>query len=224
MKKLFILAIALILIHSCKKEVNDPPDSVRDIDGNLYKTVTISSQTWMAENLRVSRYRDGTPIPGLVDNKEWSGAYTGKSSDYNYISDSLYGKLYNWYAVEENAGHIISPKGWHMPTMQEWQALIDAMGSSYSAGGRLKDSLFWPKTNYYSGLKRSGFNARPAGYRIYWGTFMDKGNSAYFWTSSISPYYQYTMVAFFIDKSTDNIDWIAMERQNGLSVRCVKDR
>jgi uncharacterized protein (TIGR02145 family) len=219
MKKLpLLLTFSLYLIlPSCDKIVITIHDTVTDVDGNIYKTVMIGNQEWMAENLRVTHYRNGTPIPGLVDMRDWSGAQIGLSSDYEFLRDDSYGKLYNWWAVEERKDHYLAPEGWHIPTEEEWQTLINAAG-----GKRLKDSLHWPDmAGYKGGL--SGFNALPSGYRSYGGTFLEKGDRAYFWTSSNQKDHPFSKVTVIISRYTNNPYTFGMGVTNGYSVRCVKD-
>ena len=99
-------------------------DCIKDVDGNVYKTVTIGTQTWMAENLKVSKYSDGTPIPNITDNIQWSNLTTGAWSYYNNdaSNNTKYGKLYNWYVVSPitNGNKNVCPSGWHVPTDAEW--------------------------------------------------------------------------------------------------------
>jgi uncharacterized protein (TIGR02145 family) len=220
MKKLFfILAFSICsLFISCDKIEITVHDTVTDIDGNIYKTVMIGNQEWMAENLRVTRYRNGTPIPGLVDIREWSGAQIGLSSDYAFIPDDKYGRLYNWWAVEERKNHLLAPKGWHIPSAEEWQTLINSVG-----GNRLKDSLHWPEMEGFKG-EVSGFNALPSGYRSYGGTFLDKGDRAYFWTSSNEKDHPFSKTAIIISRFTNYPDSFGMGITNGYSVRCIKDK
>lgn len=220
MKRLPLLLTFFVccLFLSCDKIVVTVHDTVTDIDGNIYKTVVIGNQEWMAENLRVTRYRNGRSIPGIVDPREWSGAQIGLSSDYVFLSDDSYGKLYNWWAVEERKDHYLAPKGWHIPSAEEWQTLINAVG-----GNRLKDSLHWPDMAGYKG-EVSGFNALPSGYRSYGGTFHEKGDRAYFWTTSNEKDRPFSKTAIIISRHTNYPYTFGMGVTNGYSVRCVKDR
>ena len=104
-------------------------DCIKDVDGNTYKTVTIGTQIWMAENLKTSKYNDGTDIPNVTIAKQWTELTTGAWCNYNN-SDSLgkiYGKLYNWYATNPttNGNKNVCPSGWHLPNNTEWNSLID---------------------------------------------------------------------------------------------------
>ena len=103
-------------------------ENVKDIDGNSYKTVKIGEQIWMAENLKVNRYRNGDKIPTGYTRKDWyelkTGAYT--FNDDNPANFGIYGNLYNWYAVDDHRG--LSPEGWHIPTDDEWRKLEQYLG------------------------------------------------------------------------------------------------
>jgi uncharacterized protein (TIGR02145 family) len=112
--------------------------TVTDIDGNVYQTVTLGGQVWMAENLKVTRYRNGDPIPCVNDASAWSGLSTGAYCHYNndFNNAAIYGRLYNWYAVSDSRN--IAPGGWHVPTDTEWQTLVDLLGGSSVAGGKMK--------------------------------------------------------------------------------------
>jgi len=219
----FMLAMSILLFNGCSKEPVDPPNTMRDIDGNIYKTVTISSQTWMAENLRVTHYSNGRTIPSISDNREWSGDYDGMCCDYNFIPDEKRGKLYNWYAVEDYQGRSLAPEGWHIPTAAEWKTLIDAMGESYTAGYRLKDSISWPPPEWQLFISKSGFNAIAAGVRNYYGTFERAGEETVFWTSTTDEYVYYKK-AVFITKYGENVNFLGSSKTYGFSVRCVRDR
>jgi uncharacterized protein (TIGR02145 family) len=129
----------------------------KDIDGNIYKTVTIETQTWMAENLKVSKYNDGTPIPNVTDSLQWfnlkKGAYCYYKNDNSF--NNKYGKLYNAYVVNQsdNANKNVCPSGWNIPTESEWRTLSDFSKSVNSSGwGRTLSeigTLSWvsPNTN-----------------------------------------------------------------------------
>lgn len=214
---------ALLALAGCERENSDQPGTMHDIDGNVYKTVTIAGQTWMAENLRVTHYSDGSAIPSISDNREWSGDYNGMCCDYNFIADDKRGKLYNWHAVEETSRRRLAPEGWHIPTEDDWNILITAMGQSYYAGYRLKDSLSWPPPEIHVFLRKSGFDAVPAGFRNYYGTFERAGEQAVFWTSTTDEY-QYYKEAVFLSIYGENVNFLGCPKTYGFSVRCVKDK
>lgn len=191
---------------------------VTDIDGNIYKTVKIGNQIWMAENLKTTRYNDGTPIPNVTDNNEWSNLTTGAYCYYDndYSNNTIYGKLYNWYAVETGK---LAPKGWHVPTDAEWTTLTTYLGGESLAGGKMKSMQFWKWPN--TGANNfSGFTGLPAGTRHSDGTFNGVGYGAIIWSSTKSSmygawnrflHYHDSMVRFSNDK------------EYGYSVRCIKD-
>lgn len=146
-----------------------PGESVTDIDGNVYETVTIGPQTWTTSNLNVSKYRDGTPIPHITSYEEWAttpiGAYTYVLQD----ESGIYKKLYNLYAVigkndldPNTPFKKLAPEGFHIPTKFEWQALIDFYGGSESASDFLRSENGWE--NDLNGNNQSGLNILPGGY------------------------------------------------------------
>jgi uncharacterized protein (TIGR02145 family) len=142
---LAILFAGLILSSACKKK-NDSNNSssgtVTDIDGNVYHIVTIGTQVWMAENLKVTHYRNGTPIAHITDNATWdnltSGAYC--NFDNNDVTSDTYGRLYNWYALVD--GLFITPPGWHIPSDAEWTTLVNYLGGEAIAGP-LGNTEYW---------------------------------------------------------------------------------
>lgn len=132
---LFFVVVGL----SCKKNTTTPdPNTVKDIDGNVYKTVKIGNQTWMAENLRTTKYRNGDPIQLITDPNVWkilnSGAYQGP-----FLSDQPeYGNFYNWFAVSDPRN--IAPEGWHVATDAEFTELASFLGGNAIAGNKLKET------------------------------------------------------------------------------------
>lgn len=207
--------------------------TVTDIDGNVYQTVTIGTQVWMAENLKVTHYRNGDQIPNVTDNVTWEGLSTGAYGDYDNSVDSaaVYGRLYNWYAVSDGRG--IAPTGWHVPTDQEWKQLemqlgmsqTDADGVNYrgtNEGGKLKETgtSHWQSPNT-GATNESGFAALPGGYRVIYGDYLNMGSIGFFWSST-----QYsTNVAWYRSLDYDNAVIYRSDytMKGGFSVRCVKD-
>ena len=217
------LFLVFLCIAGCSEKVVDPPDTMRDIDGNLYKTIKIGRQVWMAENLRVTKYRNGVVIPAFTSNTEWSGASVGLCSDYEFIGDSVRGKLYNWHAVQVYENLYLAPEGWHIPTEAEWLELINNLGGMNEAGGRLKDTLYWSPL-YLPKSSVSGFNAVPTGIRDVFGRFQFKNEGAYYWTSTINPDYIYHRVSVIIFSMSDNIQVFGSSSVNdGFAVRCIRD-
>src|SRR5690554_5475820 len=157
--------------------------SITDIDGNTYKTVTIGTQTWMAENLKVTKYNDGIAIPNVTDNTAWRELATGALCDYaNTPSNSeTYGKLYNWHAV--NTGKLC-PTGWHVPSDAEWTELTDYLGGTSVAGGKLKETgtTHWARNT--GATNETGFTALPGGGRDDSGTFYGIGGDGFWWSAT----------------------------------------
>ncbi len=159
------------------------PGEVEDIDGNSYETVKIGNQVWMAENLRVTRYRNGDPIPRVEDDEKWMELKEGGYSFYMnfWYFGRVYGAIYNWHAVEDERG--ICPEGWRVPDDKDWRILSNYLGGNKEAGGKLKaSSLRWMRPNE-GGKDKTGFSALPGGYRHSNGTFYNIRRFGDFWSS-----------------------------------------
>ena len=195
---------------------------VIDVDLNTYISVIIGNQEWMAENLRTTKYSDGTAIPNVTDKDEWTYLNTGAWSHYytyNIQYDSLYGKLYNFPAV---ATEKLCPTGWHVPTVAEWNVLTDylaANGRSGKEGTALKSTSGW--MNNGNGTDDYRWNGLPGGYRSYDGNFNNNG-FGYWWTSSGGPLGRpyFRTLANNNDKLLSGSDCL---QSAGHSVRCLKD-
>lgn len=128
---LVIIGLLLMITSSCKKKEDSIPlemGTVTDVEGNVYKTVKIGNQWWMAENLKTTRYSDGTKIPHVPDSLMWINLTTPAYCCYHNDAityKNTYGALYNWFTI--NTGKL-APKGWHIPTDVEWTALINNLG------------------------------------------------------------------------------------------------
>lgn len=190
-----------------------------DIDGNIYKTVQIGNQIWMAENLRVSRYRNGDLIPNVTDNEKWGEFETGAWCNYdnNPNLNSEYGKLYNWYAVDDVRG--LAPEGWHTPSDDEWQQLIEYLGGVDGAGGKLKEAgtNHWKEPNE-GGTNENSFSALPGGIRYREGAFVDHGYYGHWWSASANDtsYCYMTFVKTTVGSGNG-------DKYSGFSVRCLRD-
>ena len=216
------MAVILILTANCKKEKEDPPETVTDADGNVYNTVIIGTQTWMVENLKTTKYNDGTTVLLVTDNNQWRNLNTDAYCWYNNDPDTYkdpYGALYNWYAV--NTGKLC-PSGWHVPTHDEWTALTDYLGGGVVAGGKLKESgiLHWDSPNV-DATNETGFTGLPGGARQD-GGFMFLGISGSWWTST-----EYNSSWAFergLNYNSGSVFWVSFNpKTNGYSVRCLKD-
>jgi uncharacterized protein (TIGR02145 family) len=196
--------------------------TVTDIDGNTYLTVKIGNQWWMAENLRVTHFRNGEDMPNITDNTTWRNLTTGAYCNYNNDTAqvAVYGRLYNWYAVGDSRN--IAPAGWHVPSDAEWQTLVDYLGGQVVAGGKMKEvgtTHWW----YPSGAtNESGFTALPGGLRGNFGVYSSMGNYAQFW-SSTENYSNLAWYHYLVCESS-GVNRYDAEMRGGFSVRCVKDQ
>lgn len=195
-------------------------NQVSDIEKNVYNTITIGTQVWMKENLRTTKYNDGSLIDLAETNADWGDytpAYCWPYNNTGYAT--TYGALYNWYAV--NTGKLC-PTGWHVPTDEEWTTLTTYLGGETVAGGKLKEigTAHWTTPNT-GATNETGFTALPGGYRYPDGGFNAMGNSGQWWSSGIYDTYDawnrtmyYTHGA--VDKPHNN-------KRHGFSVRCLKN-
>jgi uncharacterized protein (TIGR02145 family) len=204
--------------------------NIIDLDGNSYKTVYIGTQKWLAENLKVSKYNDGTAIPNESDDTQWSDL-TGAWAYYNNdaSNDSKYGKLYNWYAVSPttNGNKNVCPTGWHVPTDVEWTILTDYLGGEMVSGGKMKEVGL---TNWNGG--RSGknvdatntslFTGLPGGYRTNKGLFSLFGGYGYWWSSSENNNTYDAWFRYLNSQSGIAVRYNFVQGM-GLSVRCLRD-
>ena len=199
-----------------------PGGTVTDYDGNVYHTVTIGTQVWLVENLRVSHYRDGSSIPYISSVYDWSvnnrDAYCRSGSTY----------WYTWYAV--NTGKL-APTGWHVPTDIEWQILSDYLGGDSLAGGKMKEAGYshWPVPNT-GATNESGFLALPTGYREANGNFRQLDSCIIIWSTNQqgtthpdSMYAWNRRLAYSSATLQRSPYWWENYKRNGLVVRCVKD-
>jgi uncharacterized protein (TIGR02145 family) len=241
---LIIIGVSLMLTNRCKKDDNNSLSdltngrttavfnpsktygSLTDQEGNVYRTIKIGTQTWMAENLRTTKYRNGEAIPEITDNWDWTDCTTGAYCNYNNTRNNdtiaTYGRLYNWYAVNDN--RKIAPAGWHIPSDEDWTTLInflDTTGLGWVAGGKLKetDTIHWNSPNT-GATNESGFTALPGGDRsdlIFFGI----GYDGEWWSSTeygTGPAY------WFIDWFDNNVfPSVTGKYYDGFSVRCVMD-
>jgi uncharacterized protein (TIGR02145 family) len=195
--------------------------TVTDIEGTIYNTVTIGTQVWMAENLKVEHYLNNDLISNISDNVEWSSMTTGAYCVYDNIGNSTtYGKLYNFYAVAD--ARKICPAGWHVPTDAEWTILTTFLGGESVAGGKMKETglTHWTSPNA-AATNESGFSALPGGYRYYQGSWLAINSFGGWWTST--------------EYSTGYADYrgvgntggeLRIDRYNeayGFSIRCIQD-
>ncbi|HET6559265.1 MAG TPA: fibrobacter succinogenes major paralogous domain-containing protein, partial [Prolixibacteraceae bacterium] len=194
--------------------------TITDIDGNIYHSIIIGTQVWMVENLKTTKYNDGTPIPNVSAGPDFlattAAAYCWYDNDIKNKAD--YGALYNWYAV--NSGKLCPP-GWHVPSNEEWIALANYLGGYRIAGAKLKEAgtIHWGLLSNPEATNESGFTALPGG-TTYSGGSIGLGYHGVWWTSSRSDWGPTCYVmshdnVALMDSGGDNYD--------GFSVRCIKD-
>jgi uncharacterized protein (TIGR02145 family) len=194
--------------------------SVNDVDGNTYKTVLIGTQTWMAENLKTTKYNDNTSIPLITDNTAWNSLISPGYCWYNNDAStygSTYGALYNWHTA---ATGKLCPSGWHIPTDDQWTILSTYLGGESAAGDKMKEegASHWKNFNNAS-TNVSGFTALPGGGRIN-GTFSYIEESCAWWTATV-----YDTENAYCRELDDNIVELMrgyLDKNQGFSVRCIK--
>jgi uncharacterized protein (TIGR02145 family) len=206
--------------------------TLTDIDGNVYQTVKIGNQLWMAENLKVIHYRNGDAIPNVTENGSWSVLNTGAYCNYNNYENNVetYGRLYNWYTVNDPRG--LAPEGWHVPTDEEWKQLEMFLGMSQSEadatnwrgtdeGGKMKEAgtAHWQSPNT-GATNSSGFSALPGGSRSNNGGYLGITTAAKFFSSTSSG----GGLAWgrILQHERSGI-YRGGQKVEGFSIRCVRD-
>ena len=222
MRKIILVFLFFTSLIGCNSDKSNHEQiatcgTVTDIDGNIYTSITIGEQCWTNSNLNVSRYRNGDPIPEITDPTQWRNARTGAWCYYdgNAANGAVYGKLYNWYAVNDPRG--LAPAGYHIPTDAEWSTLVNFLGGEQYAPEKIKANLLWQDNSVES--NSSGFAGIPGGY-IYdsgferigfdgcWWTTTDYGSTAIYWSLTE---YSWGMV----------LRPFGCYQHAGISVRCV---
>jgi len=211
--------------------------TVSDVDNNMYNTAQIGTQCWTQSNLKVSKYRNGDNIPTGLSNSAWQNTTSGAYAIYNNdpVADSLYGKLYNHYAVTDSRG--LCPTGWHVPSDREWKVLTkyldpsaDTNSTSYTAsttaGGVLKSTATQPTPGGWNSpntgaTNTSGFTALPGGFRHSGGDFFNMQSIGFWWSSSFFSGSEAWMRYLYANYS--DLVRNPFNRKNGFSVRCLKD-
>jgi uncharacterized protein (TIGR02145 family) len=181
-------------------------------------TVTIGTQLWTTSNLDVTTYRNGDPIPEVTDSS-WAGLTTGAWCYYNNdpANGAIYGKLYNWYAVNDPRG--LAPAGYHMPTLSEWNTLITYLGGTAVAGDKMKATYSWDGGG--SGTNESGFTALGSGVRTENGSYANLNSFGIFWSSTEQSanlsYY------IFLNRYSTAAQIVSDTKSVGVSIRLIKD-
>jgi uncharacterized protein (TIGR02145 family) len=230
-KLLFVGAFAFIA--SCgSSETGDTAKSDNTTDSTATESansheVSIGKQIWMTENLNVDKFRNGEPIPQAKTDDEWYQMGENKQPAWCYYNNNpdngdRYNKLYNWYAVVDPRG--LAPKGWKIPSKEDWNRLIDFLGGADVAGNKMKFTDFWADNEGKSGSGKneSGFSGLPGGFRSNYGSSYSLGSEGCWWsTNDINSHSAFT-------RSLNNKDGVVKGdiyyKAGGLSVRCVKDK
>ena len=212
------------------------PPTVTDIDGNVYNMITIGPATWIKENLKTTKYNDGTSIPLVTGNTAWANLLTPAYSWYNNdiaTYKNTYGALYNWYTV--NTGKLC-PTGWHVPTNDDWNTLITFLGGLSTSADKLKETgtIHW--ISNANATNSSGFTAVPGGFRAYSlgnnGVFYNIGVGTMWWSSSadimggIITYVEISNDSYGRTRFSNIVNFPvagSSAGSYGLSVRCIKD-
>lgn len=234
MKKILVL---LLLTYSIISFAQETGKIIDNRDGKTYKTVVIGNQTWMAENLNVSRFRNGELIPEAKTDEEWAKAGEEGRPAWCYYEITSYdiknrrsvkvkgfgkkykkkhGKLYNWYAITDTRG--LAPTGWHIPKDTEWTTLTDYLGGQENAGNKLKSKTGWSNEN---GTNISGFSGLPCGTREEGGYFFDFSDLANWWSCTEFDTNSVLLRTLVYDSGEVSTRYVNKGR--GLSVRCIKD-
>lgn len=239
MKKKIIYGIGIVLLFhlltagGCKKDdVPAPPTpdtgTVTDVEGNIYNTKKIGTQTWMVENLKTTKYRNGESISLVTGEIGWSNLIIPKSpaytySEFNAANAAVYGLLYNWHAVSDSRN--IAPSGWHVPSDVEWATLIDYLGGKNTAtANKMMATNTWKTPN--NANNSSGFTALAGGAISFEGRFTSTQNIGSFttWWSATAANDPVNHFAYLRRIFNDGIITATATFPNyGFSVRCVKD-
>lgn len=210
--------------------------TVTDIDGNMYATLRIGDQCWMASNLKTSHYSDGSEIPNVTGNNEWRSQNTGAWCNYenNAVHGTTYGKLYNWFAAMDVRG--VCPLGWHVPSDEEWKQLentlgisadevndIGVRGETENVGGMMKATASWNAPNA-GATNESGFSGLASGNRDGFsaGTFFNAGSIGYWWSSSDYGEFNYAWYRR-LSSSNAGVGRYGYYKRSGFCIRCLQD-
>jgi uncharacterized protein (TIGR02145 family) len=185
-------------------------------------TIPIGNQLWSKNNLDVSFYRNGDPIPYVDNPTTWASLTTGAWCYYNNdpANGEIYGKLYNWHAVNDARG--LAPQGWHIPTDAEWTTLTTTLGGTSETGGKMKmaGTTKWTTPNT-GATNSSGFTGLPGGFRNFDGAFFNFGTNGYWWSST--EYYTAGAWYRYLYYNNSDVFSYSTNKPSGFSVRCLRD-
>ena len=221
MKKISLILSAVVMtammLSSCGGGAS------KEVTSGASKEVTIGKQVWMTQNLNVDKFRNGDPIPEAKTDEEWRKAGENGEPAWSYYNNNpdngdRYGKLYNWYAVNDPRG--LAPEGWKIPSDEEWSRLEDFLGDISVAGTKMKSTDFWAD-NECNGTNESGFSGLPGGLRYTNGPFGNVGENGIWWSSTetnSSSAWTRDLNGYDGFVGRDDIG-----KELGFSVRCLRD-
>jgi len=237
------IALFLLFVTGCEKD-NDSPinqtngrtsaifnpnltyGTMTDQDGNEYKTIQVNGQTWMAENLRTTKYRNGDYIPKIIDNNTWSNLTTGAYCNYNNTENidtiATYGRLYNWYTISDSRN--LAPEGWHVATNTDWKLLTLNLGGEDVAAFKFKENgeSHWYGFGEYA-TNESGMTILPSGLRSPSdGHFCCMGGKGIYWSSTQGDDGYAWCIPFVSSPRGDCVRRLN-HMKYGFAIRCVKD-
>jgi uncharacterized protein (TIGR02145 family) len=196
--------------------------NMKNTDNTNSKEVKIGNQVWMLENLDVENFRNGDSIPQAKTAEEWENAGKNNEPAWCYYDNdgsngAKYGKLYNWYAVNDPRG--LAPEGYHIPSNTELSELTDSLGHENVSGTKMKSISGWYESA--NGNNSSGFSALPGGYRYINGSFSDLGKVGNWWSSSEGD--TSNAISRFLNYYNADVFNYNSDKKNGFSVRCLRD-
>ena len=229
MKKLIYLTLVMAVMNSCSKEespdITEPEVTVTDTDGNIYNTITVGNQVWMAENLKTTSYNDGTPIIQYQhqvdvwhDNVTQNGYYQWADNEFDTLPFDYYGVMYNHFAIESG---MLAPEGWRIPTIQDFMELENYLSNNGQAGTEataLKSTTGWLAN--YNGTDNIGFTGLPNGYVASNGSYF-QAQICVWATSTVNSQTQRRSVINLFDVPT--ILFTDHAIQLGSGIRCIKE-
>jgi uncharacterized protein (TIGR02145 family) len=223
MKKVSLILSAVVMTTMMLSSFGEGASSeeVATNKGGASNEVTIGKQVWMSENLNVDKFRNGDPILEAKTDKEWKKAGENGVPAWCYYNNNpdngvRYGKLYNWFAVNDPRG--LAPEGWKIPSDEDWTRLTDFLGGEIVAGKKMKSTEFWADNK---GTDESGFSGLPGGDRNSNGKFFRVGKYGYWWSSTESS--PNTAWNHYLSCDYGSVFRIYYNKADGFSVRCLRD-
>ena len=226
---------AAILISSTTNGQSEIGDTIRDIDGNIYQTVKIGNQTWMAENLKTTKFNDGTPINNINNGQDWNIEVEDRET-YCWLNfDNGKKDLGAYYNLNTVLNDKLCPSGWHVPSKEEWNALIEVLGGKEASVAKLMtaEGSRWD-LNKIQPTNESGFSAFPTGFIGCSGLSVADGPSSFYntdyeatyWSSSFDDFLFWSNRIFEVTEHSVFENWIKGTKliYGGYSVRCIKDQ